>query len=76
MKLPISKRLLCCASLVPQGARVADVGCDHGYLSIHLLREHIAATVAAMDLRPGASGGGPPERRPVSDSGSNGIFSL
>ena len=52
MKLPISKRLLCCASLVPQGARVADVGCDHGYLSIHLLREHIAAAVAAMDLRP------------------------
>lgn len=52
MKLPISKRLLCCASLVPQGARVADVGCDHGYLSIHLLREHIAATAAAMDLRP------------------------
>ena len=52
MKLPISKRLLCCASMVPQGARVADVGCDHGYLSIHLLREHIAAAVAAMDLRP------------------------
>lgn len=52
MKLPISKRLLCCASMVPQNARVADVGCDHGYLSIYLLREGIASFAAAMDLRP------------------------
>ena len=30
MKLPISARLLCCAAQVPAGARVADVGADHG----------------------------------------------
>lgn len=51
MKVPISRRLLCCAGLVPAGARVADVGCDHGYLGIYLLREGIARWVAATDLR-------------------------
>ena len=51
MKIPISNRLLCCASLVPQGARVADIGCDHGYLGIWLLTQGIASYVAASDLR-------------------------
>ena len=41
MKLPISRRLLLCAALVPPGARVADVGCDHGYLGIHLDRKSV-----------------------------------
>ena len=52
MKIPISKRLLCCASFVAPGARVADIGCDHGYLGIWLLKEQQAAYVAASDLRP------------------------
>lgn len=52
MKIPISDRLLCCASMVQPGARVADVGCDHGYLGIHLLRDGGAVYVAASDLRP------------------------
>ena len=51
MKIPISNRLLCCASLVPQGAKVADIGCDHGYLGIWLLTEGKASFVAASDLR-------------------------
>ena len=51
MKIPISDRLLCCASLVPQGARVADIGCDHGYLGIWLLKEGVSTWVAASDLR-------------------------
>jgi len=51
MKIPISNRLLRCASLVPAGARVADVGCDHGYLGIYLLREGVASRVTASDLR-------------------------
>jgi tRNA (adenine22-N1)-methyltransferase len=52
MKIPISDRLLCCASMVAPGAKVADIGCDHGYLGIYLLREGIASFVAASDLRP------------------------
>ena len=52
MKLPISQRLLCCAALVPQGAKVADIGCDHGYLGIQLLRSGRAEFVHACDLRP------------------------
>lgn len=53
MKLPICKRLLCCAAQVPQGARVADIGCDHGYLGIHLLQSGRASFVHACDLREG-----------------------
>ena len=52
MKIPISKRLLACASYVRQGARLADVGCDHGYLGIYLLKEGIASYIIASDLRP------------------------
>lgn len=51
MKLPISKRLLACASFIHSKDRVADVGTDHGYLGIYLLQEGVARTVIALDLR-------------------------
>ena len=51
MKLPISKRLLCCAELVPPCGTVADVGTDHGYLAIHLLQTGKCARAIAADLR-------------------------
>lgn len=51
MKIPISERLRACAERVPPGARVADIGCDHGYLAILLLQTHRAAFVHACDLR-------------------------
>ena len=51
MKLPISKRLLCCASMVQPGSRVADIGTDHGYLGIYLLQSSAARHVIACDLR-------------------------
>lgn len=50
MKLPISNRLLACCNYVNQNDRVADVGTDHGYLGIHLLRSGIAAHVIASDI--------------------------
>ena len=51
MKIPISDRLLCCASLVSPGARVADVGTDHGYLGIWLIQNGVSPFVLASDLR-------------------------
>lgn len=53
MKLPISDRLLACAQYVKRGSRVADIGCDHGYLSIHLLTNGIAASCIASDVKEG-----------------------
>ena len=50
MKLPISDRLLACAAFVTPGDRVADIGCDHGYLSIHLLANGIARSCIAADI--------------------------
>ena len=53
MNIPISARLLACAGFVYPGDRVADIGCDHGYLGIYLLQKGIASSVIASDLRPG-----------------------
>ena len=53
MKLPLSDRLAACCRFVHSGDRVADVGCDHGYLSIHLLQTGIASHVYAADVRQG-----------------------
>ena len=50
MKLPISPRLLACCNFVALGDRVADIGCDHGYLAIHLLQNGIASSVIAADI--------------------------
>lgn len=50
MKLPLSNRLLACCAFVAPGDRVADVGCDHGYLGIHLLLSGIASSVIASDV--------------------------
>ena len=46
-------RLRAIAGMVTKGNRLADVGCDHGYLSIYLVEERIVPSAIAMDVRPG-----------------------
>lgn len=53
MTSALSPRLLACCSFVTPGDRVADIGCDHGYLGIHLLENNIASFVYAADVREG-----------------------
>ena len=53
MHLPLSKRLQVCCNFITPGDRVADIGCDHGYLGLHLLQTGVAASVIAADVREG-----------------------
>ena len=53
MKLPLSSRLLACCQFVKPGDRVADIGCDHGYLGIHLLKNGIASSMIEADINEG-----------------------
>lgn len=49
----LSKRLTAVAEMVTPGLRVADIGCDHAYLSIHLVRENISPYIIASDVNKG-----------------------
>ena len=55
--MELSRRLYAVASLVTEGASVADVGTDHGYIPIYLIQQNIAAKAIALDIN-----GGPLER--------------
>ena len=55
--MALSERLTAVAQLITPGLRVADVGCDHGYLAIYLIKNQISPHVIAMDI-----GCGPLER--------------
>ena len=41
------------AHLVPSGMIACDIGCDHGFVAIYLVREHICPKVIAMDIHRG-----------------------
>lgn len=49
----VGNRLLCCAELVRQGAVLADVGTDHGYLPVHLLRSGKISRAICSDINSG-----------------------
>jgi len=51
--MQLSKRLEAVAGMVTPGNRVADIGCDHAYVSIYLLNKGIAPSVVAMDVNEG-----------------------
>lgn len=51
--MQLSNRLKTVADIVTKGNRVADVGCDHAYIAIHLAENNIAPKVIAMDVNKG-----------------------
>ena len=51
--MELSKRLNAVAGLVTEGASVADIGTDHGYVPIYLVKNKIASKVIAMDINRG-----------------------
>lgn len=53
MNISLSPRLKVCCGYVCPGDRVADIGCDHGYLGIYLLKNQIASYVLAGDVNEG-----------------------
>ena len=60
----MSQRLITVADMLKsdgEALKAADVGCDHGYVSIYLVQRGIAKSVIAMDVRKG----------PLSAAGAN-----
>ena len=53
MNISLSPRLTVCCGFVCPGDRVADIGCDHGYLGIYLLKNAKASFVYAGDIHEG-----------------------
>lgn len=52
--MAISKRLKTIAGFVTPGYRAADIGTDHGYVPIYLVRNGICPYAIAADLSPGS----------------------
>ncbi len=51
--MELSKRLNAVAGLVTEGASVADIGTDHGYIPICLAKTGKYGTLIAMDINQG-----------------------
>jgi len=51
--MELSLRLQAVADMVTEGRRVADIGCDHGYVSIYLCQKKRCSKVIAMDVKKG-----------------------
>ena len=51
--MELSKRLSAVAGLVTEGASVADIGTDHGYIPIYLARKCKEGKWIAMDINSG-----------------------
>lgn len=51
--MELSKRLEAVAGLIEKGDKPADIGCDHGYVSIYLVKNKICTSMIAMDVNEG-----------------------
>ena len=51
--MSLSKRLKAVVDMVPAGVTPADIGCDHGYVAIALIREGKCKRVIASDINKG-----------------------
>lgn len=49
----LSDRMQAVVGLVKPCDKVADIGCDHGYIAMELIRRHICNHVIAMDINHG-----------------------
>ena len=49
----ISKRLTAASDMVTQGARLADIGCDHGYVPVYLVQGGRIESAIASDINEG-----------------------
>ena len=52
-EIELSPRLRAIADFVPQGARVIDVGTDHGYIPVFLAQKRLASAIFASDINEG-----------------------
>ncbi|MCR5718955.1 MAG: class I SAM-dependent methyltransferase [Lachnospiraceae bacterium] len=53
VNIPISDRIKTLTLMVTKGNSVCDVGCDHGFTSIYLVKNNISPFAIASDVRPG-----------------------
>ncbi|MBQ7740997.1 MAG: SAM-dependent methyltransferase [Eubacterium sp.] len=51
--LKLSERLKACADLVKEGSRLADIGCDHGYIPVYLVETGRIKSAVACDINEG-----------------------
>ena len=49
----LSPRLMAMAGFVSSGESIADIGADHGYLPLYLVREGISPFAILTDIKPG-----------------------
>lgn len=52
-RIKLSNRLQAIANLVRPGAKVADIGTDHGYIPVWLTQQNIFTEIAAADINKG-----------------------
>lgn len=49
----LSDRMAAVAGLVPAGVTACDIGCDHGFVAIHLVEAGVCPGMIAMDIHKG-----------------------